>query len=213
MKISEEFYPTDFPPKEYHVVPGSMESALDRLREIVRVDGTETAIDVFLNDNTSLLARCLNFTQFGHHGTWVIPQQVIRPPQTQEVKGLKPDYLIGGKGSDGYRWFVVELKGANEKIFVENNGVVCFSRTVNRGIFQLLNYINYCSSAQAYLRESLRLRGLREPEGILVVGRESELNDDPRKQEMKSAWNRLTSNRIQIRTFDALLRCSSSSYT
>jgi len=212
MKLSDRKYPSDFPPEEFHIIPQANKNSLEELRDLVEKASGEKAIDTFLKSNINVLAKCMNFTQYGHHGTWVIPQQEIRPHLTSSQKGLKPDYLVGGKGSDGYRWFVVELKASNENIFVEKNGNVYFSSIVNKGICQLLSYIDYCSSAQAYMRDSLKLNGFREPEGFLVVGRESELENSSKKQDMKAAWNRITSNRIQIRTYDALLRSNSTSW-
>lgn len=206
MKLTESPYPNDFPPKEFHVKPDTLSVHIDTLRHLIEKNCSEKDIDTFLKANTDALAKCMDLTHFGHHGTWVIPQQEIRPPSTAVQKGLKPDYLIGGKGSDGYRWLVVELKGANQNIFVEKNGHIYFSSIVNRGICQLLGYIDYCSSAQGYLRDTLKLTGFREPEGVLVVGRESELINNRAKQDMKAAWNRITANRIQIRTYDAFIR-------
>ena len=199
-------YPDDFPPQEFWIDPKLEKNNVDKFHELVQRSSGEREIDTFLKENTHILATLMNFTQFGHHGTWVIPQQQIRPPQSVKQKGMKPDYIVGVKGSDGYRWFVVELKGADQNIFTEKNGNIVFSNIVNNGICQLLGYIDYCSSAQAYLRDSLNLNGFREPNGFLIVGRERELLDDPRKQDMKAAWNRITSNRLQIRTYDAFLR-------
>lgn len=211
MKLSDKSYPSHFPPQEFHINQNSVGVSIGKLSKLVENSSGERAIDNFLKSNVEVLANCMNFVQFGHHGTWVIPQQEIRPPLTLTQKGLKPDYLVGGKGSDGYRWFVVELKGANHNIFVEKKGSLQFSAVVNRGICQLMSYIDYCSSAQGYIRDSLKLNGFREPEGILIVGREEELSCSSLKQDMKAAWNRITSNRIQIRTYDALLRSDSTS--
>lgn len=205
-------YPDDFPPKEFWVEPVADGNIVEEFSDLIKQNSGEKEIDEFLKNNTNILAKCMNFTQFGHHGSWVISQQQVRPPQSSQQKGMKPDYLVGGKGSDGYRWFVVELKGSNQSIFTEKKGSIVFSNIVNQGICQLLSYIDYCSSAQGYLRDSLNLNGFREPDGFLIVGREEELTEDPRKQDMKAAWNRITANRIQIRTYDALLRSHNGSW-
>lgn len=212
MKRSGWHHPEDFPPRGFHVNPNSEPNLLHGLRELIQESSGEKTVDEFIKWNTAILARCMNFTQFGHHGTWVIPQQQVRPPQSSQYKGMKPDYIVGGKGSDGYRWFVVELKSVDVKMFAEKAGKIVFSSVVNQGICQLLSYIDYCSSAQAYLRESLHLTGFREPDGFLIVGRERELDTDQRRKEMKAAWNRITSSRIQIRTYDALVRSNNASW-
>lgn len=206
-------YPDHFPPKEFWVETKVIGEGLPAFTELVESESGETAIDEYLKKHRGLLAKFMNFTQFGHHGTWVIPQQQVRPPLTSSQRGLKPDYIVGGKGSDGFRWFVVELKGADQKIFTERNGNVVFSNAANDGICQLLNYVDYCSSAQSYLRDSLRLNDFREPEGCLIVGRESELEADSRKKDMKAAWNRINGGRLQLRTYDAFIRSSVSSWS
>lgn len=143
----------------------------------------------------------------------MIPQQQVRPPLTSEQRGAKPDYIVGGKGADGYKWFVIELKGADQNIFTERNGNVVFSSAASDGVCQLLSYVDYFSSAQRYMRDTLRLNDFREPEGCLIVGRESELLEDKRKQSLKAAWNRLSGGRLQIRTYDAFIRSAESSWS
>src|SRR5438874_9463033 len=103
-------YPRSFPPKSFYIEPRAIEVAQEKaLRELIQADASETAIDSFLRSCPALLGAGMNFTQFGHHGTWVVPQQEIRPSSLPGVRGLKPDYLVGGKGSRGYSWYVVDL--------------------------------------------------------------------------------------------------------
>src|SRR5207244_3921865 len=111
------------------------------------------------------------------HASRVIPQASIRPPLTPEQRGLRPDYIVGGVGSDGISWVVLELKGANDRIFVcDRDGKgLRLSAAANRGLCQLLAYLDYCAANQAYLREFLNTRSFREPAGILFIGRASEL--------------------------------------
>ncbi|HEV7473921.1 MAG TPA: Shedu anti-phage system protein SduA domain-containing protein [Pyrinomonadaceae bacterium] len=192
--------------------PSAIEDA-QRLALKQLTNATETTIDGFLKEHPALLAGCMNFTMFGHHGSWVVPQQLIRPPSLDEIRGLKPDYLVGGKGSRGYSWFVVELKSPKDKLFTrEKSGTISLSSVANRGICQLLRYIDYCSSAQSYLRDSLRLKEFREPKGFLIIGREAELSGDRDVQELSSAFNRMTVGSIEIRTFDALVRSNTGTW-
>lgn len=141
----------------------------------------------------------------GHHASWIVPQQVIRPPQPEVIPGLKPDYILGGKSSDGFMWYVVELKAHNDNIFSVTNGNISLSSSANRGIIQLLEYIDYCAETQGYLRDTLHLTRFREPTGILLIGNEAEIEKDNRKQQLKAAWNK-NSAKLQIRTYDALVR-------
>jgi hypothetical protein len=102
----------------------------------------------------------------------------------------------------------VELKGADAPMFSQSSSKLAFSPVVNRGICQLLEYIDYCASAQAYLRDTLRLTGFREPGGFLIVGRGSEFERDLRRQQIKAAWNRRMGDAIEIRSWDGLIRDS-----
>lgn len=199
-------YPQDWPPKEYFVDPRHVTKAqMHKLEELINDEADETEIDVFLRQHLPILALCLSFFSTGHHGTWIIPQQSIRPNLNHREQGLKPDYLIGGKSSDGFTWWVLELKGVNENIFANSNGKICFTQTANRGVFQLLEYIDYCSEAQSFMREVLGLKRFREPKGILLIGRDAEMVQDPRRERLKSAWNR-ANRALQVRTYSALLR-------
>lgn len=202
-----EVYPDDWPPKEYYVDPHEVtRDQLNLLQELIHLSVPETELDKFLRNNLSVFACCLAFASIGHHGTWIIPQQQIRPPQTPVLPGLKPDYIIGGKNSDGFFWYVVELKGANENIFSGIDSQPYFSKAANKGISQLLGYIDYCSEAQSYLRDTLRLTGFREPRGLMLIGKEDEFQENPNLRRLKAAWNRVTRGELEIRTYSGLIR-------
>ena len=213
-KLSSIDYPKSFPPRAFYVEPEEVQIAQKlALQQLIQTNAGETAIDNFLRSNPALLAACMNFTQFGHHGTWVVPQQLARPPSLPEIRGLKPDYLVGGKGSRGYSWYVVELKSPSEKMFSRDQaGNIFLSGVANRGVCQLLQYIDYCSAAQSYLRDTLNLKGFKEPKGFLIVGREAELSNDIDAQELSRAFNELMAPRIEVRSFDALVRSDATTW-
>jgi len=199
-----ESYPEGWPPKQYYVGQNKVtRKQFEEFKTMIDNEAGETDIDSFLKNNPEVFSISLDFFRTGHHGAWIIPQQDIKPQTTEP--GLKPDYIIGGKSSDGFGWWVIDLKGANEKIFVDKGNRTCFSNKANMGIFQVLEYINYCSKMQSYMRESLSLVGFREPKGLLLIGRENEMLVNNRKQELKAAWNNL-SDKLQVRTYDAFLR-------
>ena len=69
----------------------------------------------------------------------------------------------------------------------------------------LLLRIHYeCNSAQAMLRDILKLNGFVSAEAFLFIGRETE-TEVIRKKDLKSALNNINSH-LQIRSLDALLR-------
>lgn len=196
-------YPDDWPPEPFYHNPIVNRDDLERLNELVIRDAAETEIDTFLRDHPSTLSWCLRNWSTGHHASWIVSQQQIRP--TTSTYGLKPDYLIAGKNSGGITWHVLELKSPGDKLFVRTSkGRLKFSETAHEGVFQLLEYIDFCSCQQAYLRDGLGLKGFREPTGLLVIGRRLEF-EEPDYQYMKAAWQRLTGGRLIFATFDALL--------
>lgn len=209
-------YPKDWPPQDFYTEPGSVSSAVGLAFSELLNDGVgESAVDLFLRKNPALLGQCLNFTNFGHHGMWVIPQKLIDPGATPRRKGLKPDYLFGGRNSDGFFWCVAELKGPNERLFKRSKnarGAPSFSAAANEGICQLLQYMDYCNSSQSFFRDHFHLNDFREPRGFLIIGREAELEDDPQLQDLRAAWNRTSGGRLMIRSYDALLRSTSASW-
>jgi hypothetical protein len=199
-------YPDDWPPRRFHTWPGNVSRAqVTGLAALVGRSAGETELDRFLRANPEVLSAVLWFLRTGHHGAWVVPQQEIRPPQQGELHGLKPDLIVGGNNSDGFTWAVVELKGADARVFRSSRGRLAFTSDTNQAVFQLLEYLDYASGAQSYLRENLRLKDFRQPQGVLLVGRENEF-EEPARQRMKAAWNREFGTRIQLRSYDALLR-------
>ena len=208
-------YPSDWPPQDYFVEEKSVKVAVQlAFSNLLQSGATETDADVFLREHPALIGQCLNFTNFGHHGMWVIPQKLIDPGGANpKRKGLKPDYIFGGKNSDGFFWCVAELKGPQDKLFkraTDNRKTISFSAVANEGICQILQYMDYCISAQSYFRDHFGLTDFREPRGFLILGREGEFESDSQLQELKAAWNRVSGGRIMIRTYDALLRSNSS---
>jgi hypothetical protein len=209
-------YPSDWPPEEYFVEQSRVKDAVKlAFSDLLDKGANETDADIFLRANPALLGQCLNFTNFGHHGMWVIPQKLIDPGAAPGRKGLKPDYVFGGKSSDGFFWCVAELKGPQDKLFrraSDDRKTVSLSATASEGICQLLQYMDYCSSQQSFFRDHFKLSDFREPRGFLVIGREDEFETDDQLQELKAAWNRLSGGRILIRTYDAILRSHSASW-
>jgi hypothetical protein len=94
----------------------------------------------------------------------------------------------------------------NDNIFAETDYKLRFSSASNRGIIQLLEYIDYCSSIQSYLRNSLNLTKFWEPKGILIIGTESDFTVSGSRERLKAAWERMAGDRLQIRTYNALVR-------
>jgi len=217
MKLSEldpaSHYPEHYPPRDFLISGNAVAKAqTDALAQLIEQQKSETEVDKYLRKNSSLLGACMNFTRFGHQGTWVVSQQTVRPPLTSTQTGMKPDYIIGGRNSEGFLWMVVELKGVDQPLFVHNGKRLALSSYANQGLCQLLEYVQYCNSAQSYLREQLRLTDFSNPKGLLLIGRQSEIDSDPRKQTLRRQINAAFSGQIEIRTYDALVRSNHTSH-
>jgi hypothetical protein len=180
------------------------ERDVERFRSVVERDGSESAIDHHLRGCPDLWSAFLHINATGHHGGQVL-SQTIRPAVKGVAPGLIPDYLISGSSSDGVHWWVVELKAANTSIFSGKGRSLRLSDTANRGIIQLLGYLDFCAENQSTLRDAFKLEKFREPKGILLIGREGELARSEERQRMKAIWNR-SNHLLEIRTYDSFLR-------
>ncbi len=200
----EEF---DCPPEQFRIDPYDFnEKDLRQLISLIRNNSNETEIDSLLKNKLSLLAFTSHFFRTGHHGAWIIPQARIKLPDYRGGRGLIPDYLFAGENSDGITWWVMDLKSPKDLLYKQGkNGRIVETESLLNGINQIRDYVDYCTKHQAFIRDVLGLKSFTSPFGILLIGRESELKKDRRKQNRKAQFNRDTYN-IQIRTFDSFLR-------
>ena len=193
----------DWPAKEFFASQHDVsEEQYLRFKELIESRSGETDIEKFLATNKEVLSLSLFLFSTGHHATWIFLKQHIRPA-SGATGGMIPDYLMAGLSSDGFSWWVLELKGANHDAFKTQEKRVFLSPEANKGICQLMNYIDVSTRSQGYLRDELKLNGYREPKGILLIGTDQESSNE-QVREFKGAWNRLNP-RIQIRSYSALL--------
>ncbi len=198
-------YPDEWPSKEFYVNQGAVtREQYHGLRALIENGASETDVEAFFNENQPALALVLTFFQTGHHASWIVPKQIIRARLSDTSPGLIPDYLIAGANSDGVTWWVMEVKVPGARIFGGTDSAKTLSTEANRGVLQLLEYIDVCAENQAYLRDQAGLKGLREPKGLLLIGTQAELSDS-RNRKLRAAWNRVNPS-IQIRTYSALIR-------
>lgn len=196
-------WPDWWPPKEYFASQHDVTARQYReLKKLVDSRAKETEIEEYLGANKEVLALCLFLFSTGHHATWIYPKQHIRPA-SGDAGGMIPDYVMAGANSDGVSWWVLELKGANHRAFSTKGKRVYLSPECNKGICQLMNYIDVSTRSQGYLRDELKLSGYREPRGILLIGTNEE-SESAHIRDFKGAWNRLNP-RVQIRSYSGLL--------
>lgn len=202
----EDRYPDDWPPIKYFIHESNLTmNIVEGFRVLVNKNAGERELDSYISKNPLILTAVLDFSNTGHHAAWVIPKKAIRPHVSVDHPGLIPDFLVGGKNSFGITWYVVELKGAQHKLFAKTKTNLYLHSVANKGLCQLLEYMHFCNTAQSLLRDTLKLHGFVSADAFLFIGRESETKNI-RKKDLKSAINNI-SNNLQIRSYDALLRC------
>lgn len=200
--------PNRIPDEEFRFQKvNSTKNQISQLAKLVKSKASETELHEFLELNKNVFSFALYAFQTGHHGSYVFSKQQILPKVQGVNKGLIPDFIVGGENSDGIQWWIIELKGADENVFVEGpNTDIKFSPIANSAVFQLLRYIDTCSEIQSQLRDSFKMAGFREPNGLIIMGTEDEFKNNNNKQKIKAAWNRLHPKKLEIRTYDWLLR-------
>ena len=184
------------------------EKDLAHLISLIRKNANETEIDAFLRKRKPLLSLASGFFQSGHDADWIIPQAKIKPSGFANGSGLIPDYLLASKNSAGITWWVIEFKSPGHSLYKENKDKrVVPTPELDSAISQIYGYIDYCTNNLAYFRDKkgLGLESFTAPYGLIIIGREKELQQDIKKQERKRLYNRRTHD-IQIRAYDAFVR-------
>jgi hypothetical protein len=136
------------------------------LESLVNAKAGEQVIEKYFRDNKEVLELTVQMFPTGNHMSWIFPKKKIRSASFDPTGGLIPDYLLAEANSGGVEWFMLELKGADKRAFAKSGKRVWLSADANKGVCQLLNYIDWASRDQAYLRDSLGLTGFREPKGV-----------------------------------------------
>jgi hypothetical protein len=197
-------YPAGYPAQEFMVDRHKVtRKQLRSFIDLLEASSGETAVDEFLRENREVLAMCIREFGTGHHGTWIFPQHHLRPHISTTIPGLKPDYIVAGLNSDGFTWWIIELKSPSASIFHEAGTDVWLSNEANKGLFQLYSYLDFAVKNQSQLREVHGLGSFEAPKGVLLIGRESELESE-KKRRMKKILNQ--TNNVTIHTYDALVR-------
>ena len=193
-----------WPPKEFYSCQQDVtKDQYNGLKELIDCQAGETELESFLGENREVLSCALSLYSTGHHASWIFPKYHVRSCSSQ-FGGMIPDYIMAGSNSEGLSWWILELKGANHKAFAIKGKRVYLSQEANKGVCQLLAYIDASARAQSYLRDEMKLKDFREPKGILLIGSEIE-SGESNVQEFKGAWNRSNAT-IKIRSYSALLR-------
>jgi hypothetical protein len=152
-------WPSHWPRIANHVIQHDVTiEQYQRFVDLLDAKASERELENFFSGNREVLSLTISTFSTGHHMSWIFPKEQVRPP-SGKIGGLIPDYLLAGASSGGVEWFVLELKGADKKAFSSHGNRILLSNETNS--CQLLNYIDFCSRDQAYLRDGLELKGFR----------------------------------------------------
>jgi hypothetical protein len=207
-ELMDSITPNKLPEDKFrHIKSQATKGQLAILSDLVKARAGESELHRFIETNEVVLSFALYAHRTGHHGIYVFSKQQVIPKIQGVQSGLIPDFIVGGSDSGGVHWWIIELKGADENIFNEDKkGAIAFSNTANKAVFQLLEYIAYTTEIQSTLRAEFRMTNFREPNGLIIMGNEAEFKASARKRKAKAAWNNLHPKKLEIRTYDWLLR-------
>ena len=194
------------PPDEYKTNrKKAKQKDIKQLIKLIESNSSETIIDKFITLHPELLCFVISLYSTGHHHTWVIPKKVVKTKTNSNDKGLVPDFIIGGQSTSGKEWFILELKGANTNLFVEKASKIYFTDIINKGLHQLIEYLDYCDTYQSKFRDEHKLIDFKKPKAILMAGRRNEFQNNQRKKSIIQTWRTLLGNRLEIVTYDRLV--------
>lgn len=177
----------------------------NEFKKLLEKASSENELHKFLENNPAFFIPLLKNYSNGHHGTWVFSKQQIKHKIQGLSKGLIPDFLVIGKNSDGYTVYIIELKKSNENLFTKNTAEEVYMTTeFNKGLCQLFSYMRHVSDYREEVRKIFQVENILQPEGILIMGRQSEM-DDRNKSEMKYSIRNVLSQNIQVNTYDTIL--------
>ena len=178
----------------WHLTPGVLAEFEGAL-----ASGGEEQIQRVLTANPYLIQYALE--RSGHHGVWVFPKAMIRPPGADGSRGLIPDYLVASRSSLGYYWHVVELKRA-DRLF-SNNAGNGLSPEGNRAIVQCNRYLNHFNDYIDTVRANVCVPEVVQPSGAVILMGRAEAESIAQRQ-CRADFDRTNPN-IVVVSYDRIL--------
>ncbi|MFD2767582.1 Shedu anti-phage system protein SduA domain-containing protein [Micromonospora eburnea] len=170
------------------------------LRDAIMTAAEERPLQVVLERHPEMLAQVVS----GNHGTWV-------RPQVQFGNHYMADFLIAARTSMGLRWTLVELESPTKRLTNASNGKA--SPTLRHAVDQIEDWRAWLTANLAVARSPREEGGLGLPgitadaRGLIIIGRESVEDSGRGPRELL-----FTRNRIEVRTYDWLLKAVSESH-
>ncbi|MDX3065815.1 MULTISPECIES: Shedu immune nuclease family protein [Streptomyces] len=168
----------------------------EALRETLETATAERDLQEVLQRHPALLGHVLT----GNHGTWVRPEVGFG-------NHYRADFLIAGRTSAGLQWVLVELESPNARLTNRGNGRE--SPTLRHAVDQIRDWREWLSTNLLQARTPRTENGLSLPgitadaRGLIIMGREDDTEDSAQVRRRL-----FTDSRIEVRTFDWLLRAA-----
>jgi hypothetical protein len=165
------------------------------LEDALGVAANERPMQKVLEQHREILAHLVT----GHKGIYVIPQ-------VQLGKQYVPDFLIAAETSLGLQWTLVELESPTAPLVIADGQA---AQQLRKAIKQITDWREWLGNNADYARRSIKDDGLGLPgirvdaQGLVIIGRE-----DPPETTNAMRLRALNDQKIQIRTYDWLLRAS-----
>lgn len=181
---------------DYVVRPGFSDTCLSELSNVLASAQNEAPLQSFLEANPALLLRFLP----AHHKAWVIPRPNLGGKYI-------PDFLACGLSSLGMSWLAIEIESPTQTLFTSRGDPTA---ALTHAIRQISDWREWLSTYISTARNPVELNGnglvdiYAELPGLIYIGRDS----DELSKNIALRRRLSREHRIEIRTYDALLRRS-----
>jgi hypothetical protein len=162
--------------------------------------GREETLQSLFTRNPYLIQYAID--RSGHHGIWVFPKQMIKPPARTASKGMIPDYLVVTRSSLGYYWHIVELKRADVQF--SNAAGDGYSRDGQKALAQCSRYLGHMQDYIESVRSNVRVDQVIKPVGAVVLIGDA-TKETWAQQQCRAEFVNSSSN-IKIVSYDRLRR-------
>lgn len=176
------------------------ESWLDAL-EIALAAKDEEAIQCCIEERPYLAQYVTPST--GHHGIWLFPKQQIAMHQPNGLPGKIPDFLAVARNSDGYTWWIIELKRADVQF--ANLRADALSPAANKALVQCTSYLNQFDRYVDAVRSMTGIKEIIRPKSVLLLIGDSR-HEMPNQTAMRRNVNESLSERLHVISYDRIKR-------
>jgi hypothetical protein len=127
---------------------------------------------------------------------------MIQARRPNGERGLIPDFLAVASNSDGYTWWVIELKRADEH-FVNSRGDA-LTTMGNKALLQCAAYLDQLDNYVDMVRSLMGVPQLGSPKGaVLLIGDSRNENEDQKTSRRR--FNNALGHRMHVMSYSRIL--------